>query len=137
MTNTPTSDKRPDVEVALTNEKHRLMPVVIDGSALVVRPEPATASGTPLSHAEKILHAMADRIEALEARQVKLEAVVEGARQMDAGWRGAGPAGQAIVGYWCECCGEGHAERPKILHSALCKIFQFNQRLAALGEGDG
>ncbi len=41
------------------------------------------------------------------------------------------------TGYYCEYCGEGHAERPKILHSALCKIFQFNNLLAALGGGGG
>ncbi len=61
-------------------DRPRLMPVFVDGGALVVRPEPATASGIPLDHAEKTLHAMADRIEALEARQVKLVAVVEAAR---------------------------------------------------------
>ena len=74
MTNAPVV--RPDVEEKVMDDRPRLMPVVIDGSALVVRPEPATASGTPLNHAEKTLNAMADRIEALEARQVKLEAVV-------------------------------------------------------------
>lgn len=82
-------------------------------------------------------HPALDDILALTEYIGRLEAVVKAAQAMDAGWRGAGPAGQAIVGYWCEYCGEGHAEHPKILHSALCKIFQFNQRLAALGDGDG
>ena len=121
MTTTPnTPSPRPDVE----GIRQRLLDACVGKPAKV-----------PWPH--RLLHDAADYIEALEARQVKLEAVVEAARAMDAGWRGAGPAGQAIMGYWCEYCGEGHAERPKILHSALCKIFQFNQRLAALGDGDG
>ena len=54
-------------------DKHRAMPVVVDGGVWVVRFEPETASGTPLNHAEKTFHAMADRIEALEAVVEALE----------------------------------------------------------------
>ncbi len=78
-------------------DTHRAMPVVVDGSALVVRPEPATASGRPLNHAEKTLHAMADRIEALEVRQVKLEAVAAEQAADDGLWFQAQTAPEAYL----------------------------------------
>lgn len=81
MPNTP---KRPDVEgIEALTATHRMMPVTINGKAYVVRFPPETASQTPLSFDEQIFHAMADRIEALEARLEKLEAVVKAARGRD------------------------------------------------------
>ena len=149
-TPTPDKPKRPDVAI-----RQRLLDACVGKPAKI--PWPHRLLHDAADHIEKLeackwdvqhTDAMNDmvalgidrdswkaRVEALEAGQVKLEAVVEAARAMDAGWRGVMP--DRAPGYYCEFCGEGHVERPKILHSALCKIFQFNEALAALGDGDG
>lgn len=48
-------------------ETYRAMPIVVEGHVLVIRLEPKVASQAPLNYVERVLHAMADRIERLEA----------------------------------------------------------------------
>ncbi len=48
-------------------ETYRAMPIVVEGHVLAIRLEPKVDSQPPSNSVEKALHAMADRIERLEA----------------------------------------------------------------------